>query len=50
MYYMGGRTGLRGITVRGRGQKLVGNWVVDTQHGTGVEGSSHPFTKGYYSK
>jgi hypothetical protein len=29
---------------------LVGNGAVDTQHGAGGEGSSHPCTKGYYPK
>ncbi len=26
------------------------NEAVDAQHGTGVDGSSHPCTKGYYPK
>jgi hypothetical protein len=42
--------GLRGIMDRDWGQKLVGNGAVDTQHGTGVEGGSHPCPKGYYPK
>jgi hypothetical protein len=32
----------------GRSWWLVGNWAVDSQHGTGVEGSLHACTKGYH--
>ncbi len=36
-----------GATDRGEAKKgLIGGWVVNSQHGTGVEGGSHPCTEG----
>jgi hypothetical protein len=43
--------GLRWMFGVGWGQKVfVGKGAVDSQHGTGVEGSLHPCTKGYHLK
>ncbi len=37
--------------VRGKGLKgACGHEAVESQHETGVGGSLHPFTKGYYPK
>ncbi len=33
---------------RGGSQKVLRETTTDSQHGTGVEGSSHPCTKGYH--
>jgi hypothetical protein len=46
-----GEVGILGRGEQGAGQnETCGNEAVDFQHGTGVGGSSHPRTKGYYPK
>jgi hypothetical protein len=49
LYHKCGHMGLRG-GIKAGGQLLVGNEADDTQHGTRVDGSSHPCTGGHHPK
>jgi hypothetical protein len=44
-----GLKGAPGVGVEA-GKRLTGEGAVNTQHGTGMEGSSHPCIEGYHSK
>jgi hypothetical protein len=51
LYHMCGHEGLRGrIRGWGWGQQLVGNGAFESQHRTGVEGSSHPSSEDHHCK